>query len=394
MFSLIGLVFQYFLLFNLTLQVGYLLFFSLAGKFGRVKSYPQAQTFRRIRIFVPAFKEDSVIIETAKNALSQNYPGDLFEVMIIADSLKECTLTTLKSLPLKVIEVNFEKSTKGKALQKAMEVTATDPIEIVLIIDADNHMAPDFLQAVNNAFSDGCRIVQAHRTAKNPETAFAFLDACTEQINNHIFRRGHVAVGLPSALIGSGMAFERDLFSILISDIGETSGEDKELEFKIALKKVGIAFLDGVYIYDEKVAKAAVFSKQRSRWLASQLEFFKKYFIEGFYQLFKGNIAFFNKFFQTYLLPRVMLVAILLLWLIFVIFYLKYFLFYTVILIVGLMVALLLGIPNKWFNRNLLMAILQIPIAFFAILKAVFQIDKAKKIFIHTPHGEKETKII
>ena len=202
-----------------------------------------------------------------------------------------------------------ENSTKGKALQKALEHTIDAPVDIVLILDADNHMANGFLHAVNNAFEQGYQVVQGHRTAKNMETSFGLLDACTEEIGNHIFRRGHVAVGLPSALIGSGMAFDWQLFIALLKDIGETSGEDKELEFRLVRQGKKIAFLDRVYVYDEKVTKKEVFKNQRSRWLAVQIEFSKKYFVEGWVQLFKGNIAFFNKTFQTYLLPRVMLVA-------------------------------------------------------------------------------------
>ena len=388
MFQKAGLIVQYFLLGNFTLQVAYLLFFSIAGKISRKKLYPKAKILRHIRIFIPAFKEDGVIIETAKNARAQRYPQALYEVIVIADSLKETTINTLKSLPVQVQEVSFEKSTKGKALQKAVELTAINPVDIVVIIDADNHLVSDFLHAVNNAFEDGYLVVQGHRTAKNPQTSFAFLDACTEQINNHIFRRGHVAVGLPSARIGSGMAFEWNLFATLIKDIGETSGEDKELEFNIAKNKIDIAFLDGVFVYDEKVAKPVVFTRQRSRWLASQLEFLRKYFLEGFYQLFKGNIAFFNKVFQTYLLPRVLLIGILFVWIFWVMLFSKQFLWYSVTLFFGLILALLLGIPYKWYNKQLLTAILQIPFALLAIVKALFNIKKAKNNFFHTPHGE------
>ena len=392
MFQKACLIFQYFILGNLTLQVAYLLFFSIAGKISRIKIFPKAQSLRRIRIFIPAFKEDTVIIETAKNALGQNYPQELYEVVVIADSLNATTLKALKNLPIIVQEVSFEKSTKGKALQKVVELKALNSVDIVVIIDADNHMILDFLHSVNNAFEFGYKVVQGHRTAKDPQSPFEFLDACTEQINNHIFRRGHVAVGLPSALIGSGMAFEWNLFSSLIDDIGETSGEDKELEFKIAKSNIDIAFLDGAFVYDEKVAKPAAFTQQRSRWLASQLEYLKKYFLEGLRQLFKGNIAFFNKAFQMYLLPRVLLVAVAIVWLFWVILFSKLFFWYSISLFVSLVIALLLGIPTKWYNKYLLAAILQIPFAFLAIVKAFFNIGKAQRNFIHTPHGETKNK--
>ena len=272
---------QYFVLIYLTIQVSYLLLFSLAGKIVKKNDFPNATMLRKIRIFVPGYQEDSVIIETAKNILEQDYPKAFFEVVIIADSFLKSTVETLKTLPIKVVEVSFEKSTKGKALQKAIEATAHVPVDILLILDADNHIAKGFLHAVNNAFEQGYEVVQGHRTAKNTQTPFALLDACTEEINNHIFRRGHVAVGLPSALIGSGMAFGWQLFINLIKDIGETSGEDKEIEFRIVRFKKPVAFLDGKYVYDEKVAKTDVFSQQRSRWLATQVEFFEKLKIDN-----------------------------------------------------------------------------------------------------------------
>lgn len=388
MLQQLGLFIQYAILAFFIIQVAYLLFFSLAGTILPVKTIQPAKQLRRIRIFVPGYKEDAVIIATAKNAVSQNYPGNLFEVVIIADSFSEATLATLRNLPIKIVEVSFEKSTKGKALQKAIEATAAHPVDIVVIIDADNHMAPGFLNAVNDAYEAGYKVIQGHRTAKNFQTSFAFLDACTEEINNHIFRRGHVAVGLPSALIGSGMAFDAPLLIDLLQDIGETSGEDKELEFRIVRQKEQVAFLDGKFVYDEKVARTDVFSQQRSRWLAMQVEFFEKYFIEGWVQLLKGNIGFFNKVFQTWLLPRVMLVAALLAWMVFTLFFAPAFLWWSVGLFIALSISLVLGIPTRWYNKQLLFAFLQIPGALFSMLKAMAHMGKARKQFIHTPHGE------
>jgi cellulose synthase/poly-beta-1,6-N-acetylglucosamine synthase-like glycosyltransferase len=388
MIQTIGTFLQYLFVIYLSVQIGYLLFFSIAGKIAKPTVFRPAQRFRKIRIFVPGYKEDAVIIETAKVAVAQDYPQDLFEVVIIADSFSDSTLKTLRSLPIKVVEVSFEKSTKGKALQKAIDATIHEPVDIVVILDADNHMSPGFLKTVNNAFEYGYEVVQGHRTAKNLQTPFALLDACSEEINNHIFRRGHVAVGLPSALIGSGMAFDWKLFIVLLENIGETAGEDKELEFRLLRQRKHIIFLDGSYVLDEKVAKKDVFSKQRSRWIAMQVEVFKKYFAEGWLQLFKGNIAFFDKTFQNYLLPRVMLIAVTGFWLFLALIFFRSFMMYSLGMFIALLIALLLGIPQKWYNKQLLKALLQVPEAIFSMIKALFNIGKASKQFIHTPHGE------
>ena len=393
MLSQTSLFFQYLLVFYFTIQVAYLLFFSIAGRVVPVKKYPRAKVLRRIRIFIPACKEDAVIIATAKDAIRQDYPSDLYEVVIIADSFSEITLAALRLLPLKIVEVNFQKSTKGKALQKAIEFTAHDPVDIAVILDADNHMAPGFLHAVNDAFEQGFEVVQGHRIAKNFQTSFAFLDACIEEINNHFFRRGHVAVGLPAALIGSAMAFDWNLFVSILQDIGETSGEDREFEFRLLRQRKKIAFLDGAFVYDEKVANSEVFSNQRSRWLAIQVEFLKKYFIEGWVQLFKGNIAFFNKLVQTFIFPRILLISSLCVWLCWVYFFSTQFVWYTILLLAALFVSLLIAIPIRLFNKKLLIAFFHLPIALISMLNALLKMPKASKQFIHTPHVESEINL-
>lgn len=376
------------LTFYLIVQVGYLFIFSLAGSLGKRRKWGAAKQLRSIRIFMPGYREDAVILASAQAALQQNYPADKYEVVVIADSFSAATLAALRSLPIRVVEVSFEKSTKGKALHKALEATAHEPLDIALILDADNLMAEGFLHAVNDAFEAGYSVVQGHRTAKNTNTPFALLDACTEEINNHIFRRGHVAAGLPSALIGSGMAFGYGLFESLLHNIGDTAGEDKEIEFRLMRIRKNIAFLDGHFVYDEKVANTAVFGKQRSRWLGAQLEFLEAYGMEGFRQLLRGNIAFFDKALQMFLLPRVMLAGFVFLWLLCTFLFVPGFLSSAALLTISLMISLCLGIPRRWYNRQLIAALLHIPGALLAMMVALAQSGKARKNFIHTPHGE------
>jgi hypothetical protein len=65
-----------------------------------------------------------------------------------------------------------------------------------------------FLERIAQDFDKGYTVIQGHRVAKNTNTSVAVLDAISEEINNHIFRKGHCAAGVSSALIGSAMALE------------------------------------------------------------------------------------------------------------------------------------------------------------------------------------------
>lgn len=182
---------------------------------------------------------------------------------VIADRLKPETLAGLRRLPLTVIVVMFENSSKAKALTAATDQLGPGAADVVTILDADNLVGPDFIARLNEAFDTGMVAVQAHRTAKNRDSDTAVLDAASEEINNSIFRRGHVALGLSSALIGSGMAFAYDWFRDNIRKC-RTSGEDKELEALLLRQRIYIDYLDDLMVLDEKVQGEGAYYNQRA----------------------------------------------------------------------------------------------------------------------------------
>jgi cellulose synthase/poly-beta-1,6-N-acetylglucosamine synthase-like glycosyltransferase len=366
----------------------YILLFALAGHKKSPRPLTRVTQFRRFCLLIPAYKEDQVILETARAARGHQYRG-LADIFIVADGLQPATVLILKATGANVIEVNFEKSTKGKALQTAMATIAADAYEVALVLDADNIMDMGFLEKVNRAFEEGFQVVQAHRTAKNMDTPFALLDACNEEINNQIFRKGHQALGLSAALIGSGMAFEFPYLKKLLVGIGEVAGEDKELDFRLVKDRKSVHYLHEAYLFDEKIASAKVFAGQRTRWISAQLTSCQQHFLPSLLQLFKRpNINFFNKGLQTLLLPRVLLLGTLTLLL-----GVSFFtpdpgdaVFYAVLLLAAGM-ALLVSLPRRLYRKSLLQALVRLPAALFFMVLALFNIGKVKKSFIHTPHG-------
>jgi cellulose synthase/poly-beta-1,6-N-acetylglucosamine synthase-like glycosyltransferase len=377
----------------LLLNCLYLLFFAVAGH-RRAKPLPSpapGTTPSRICVLMPVYKEDAVILETSQAALAHQYDGT-FQVVAIADGLQPATVQTMQRQGIGVVEVQFERSTKGKALLQALSVLPASAYDIAVVLDADNVMGRGFLNEVNKAFAAGYRVVQAHRTAKNQGTAFALLDTCNEEINNHIYRKGPFAVGLSSALIGSGMAFEYGYLQRLLTGIGETVGEDKELDFRIARDQQKICYLDDVYVYDEKIENAQVFTQQRTRWLASQWEFLKKYAGQGIPALLGGNVEFFNKVVQAFLVPRTLLLALLGLlvgassvaWL------LGLRLGPSPLVWGGLLATLaatlLIALPARLYNRQVLAAVMRLPYAIWCMCLALLRIRRTKTSFLATPH--------
>jgi cellulose synthase/poly-beta-1,6-N-acetylglucosamine synthase-like glycosyltransferase len=316
----------------------------------------------------------------------------MFDVVIIADSFQPETLAKLRTLPIKVIEVSFEKSTKSKALNKAMEQLG-DLYEIAVVLDADNVMAEDFLAKINAAFERKFLAVQGHRTAKNMNTSLALLDAVSEEINNHIFRKGHRVLGLSSAIIGSGMAFDYRYFKTLMASVTAIGGFDKEIELKMLKAGHKIDYLDDAYVYDEKVQKAEVFSNQRRRWLSAQLHYFRQDFLSSVKDLFlKRNIDYFDKAVQFIQPPRILLLgAVLVSGVV--------FLAFNILIISNMMLSILwlavisacllsflCSIPAGFYNAKTLRALASLPKGMLLMLGSLLRIKGANKKFIHTQH--------
>lgn len=376
----------------------YILIFSIAGKFKRKIHKSVLNKKQKFAVFIPAYKEDNIIIQTAKDALNQSYPKNFYDVIVIADSLKQSTIQELKKLPILLIEVSFEQSTKAKALNKAME-KITNQYDVALILDADNIMEPDFICKINDSINSNYQVVQGHRIAKNLNTNFAILDALSEEINNHIFRKGHRVLGLSSALIGSGMAFNYPLFKKMMKNVNAVGGFDKELELNLLKNKITIEYLEDALVYDEKISKAKAFTNQRKRWLSAQFVYFRRFFLSGIYHLFThGNFDFFDKVYQMVSPPRILLLGLLSM-AVFVRVILEMFFNGTVnsflyfntfqwgILWMITIAALILAIPKQYYNPKTFKALLSVPKAFFIMLLVLFKLKNANKKFIHTVHN-------
>ncbi|MDO9512337.1 MAG: glycosyltransferase family 2 protein [Bacteroidales bacterium] len=370
----------------------YLFVFAVAGLFKNKIKPPADTKIRRIAVLIPGYKEDNVIIHVAEHATKQNYPNERFDVVIIADSYQKETLDELRKLPVILIEVSFEISTKAKALNKAFEQLSND-YDIAIILDADNLMEKDFLHQMNSAFSHNIKAVQGHRMAKNMNTPFAILDSVSEEINNHIFRKGHINLGLSSAIIGSGVGFDYTFFKNLISDIGAVGGFDKEIELKMLRDGYFIDYLHNAYVLDEKVQKSEVFSNQRRRWLSAQFVYLRKFFITSLIHLItKGNIEFFNKAFQFAQLPRILILGLvyilspLFIWYNFV--QNQNFTLWAWILVFTITtLTFVFSVPRKFYNLKTLKALLFLPRGIILMALSLMKIKGANKKFIHTSHG-------
>jgi cellulose synthase/poly-beta-1,6-N-acetylglucosamine synthase-like glycosyltransferase len=366
---------------------------SLGGVFYKNIAAKPASVLKKFAVLIPAYKEDQVITGVARQALRQNYPADRFDVVIIADSLKQTTLDILRAMPIKVVEVSFEKSTKVKALNKAMEVIG-DNYDYAIVLDADNVMETNFIASMNDLFATGVKAIQGRREPKNENNSMAVLDGLSETINNFIYRQGTVALGMSASLSGSGMGFKYDTYKRILAGMTSIGGFDRELELKLLEENVKVAFARNIIVYDEKVADTKVFEKQRKRWISSQFFYLKKYFASGFARLFRGDFSFFNSaVLRNVQLPRLLNLGLLSI-ITLLSFALSTYLHFSPLAWLALwlmnILAIVFAIPYKFYSVKVLKSIFLVPSIFVKMFILLFKLKDANKTFIHTPHGHIE----
>lgn len=383
----------------LAFNTGYLLLFAIASKFCRPRIYPRTAPGTKFAVLFPAYKEDKVIIPAIYSFLQQDYPRELYDIIVISDQMQESTNEALRQLPVRLLIADYTDSSKAKAMSLAMNATADIPYDAVVIMDADNTAGTSFLSELNPVFQSGARAVQAHRTAKNTNTDIAVLDAASEEINNSIFRSGHIALGLSSALIGSGMALEACWFRQHIHLL-ETAGEDKEMEALLLKQRIHIEYLEHVYVKDEKTQKKEGIKNQRKRWIAAQFGALRASLPHLPKAFLQGNFDYCDKICQWMLPPRLIQLA--------GVFGLT-FVFTVIGLILSLcngsnewmiaikwwilsaaqVAAMMLPVPGgRLFTKQVGKAITKMPMLAVTMIGNLFKLKGANKKFIHTEHGE------
>ncbi len=369
--------------------VSYTFIFSLAGLF---YSNPKGVKGRKARfaVFIPAYKEDGVIVDVAQKALTQDYPSDQYRVVIIADQLQPATVARLRQLPIDVIEVHFESSTKVKSLNFAMNALKGE-YDYAVILDADNIMLPNFLTRLNEVHAAGHQVIQGQRLAKNTNTTMSFLDGLSEAVNNHIYRQGTTALGGSCSISGSGVSFQYSLVKEMLGGMTSVGGFDRELEVLLLSRGIPVIYCKDAGVYDEKVQKTAVFENQRKRWIASQYRYLAKYFGPGCRALLRGDFRFFNSaVLRNIQLPRLInlgLIVIIpiLLWFVRDYLFLNYWIWPSLAAV--MLVGFLLAIPREYYSMDLIRAALHVPGIFLRMVLLMFKLKGANKKFIHTPHG-------
>ena len=154
-----------------------------------------------------------------------------------------------------------------------------------------------------------------------------------------------------------------------------------------------IRYLDDALVYDEKIGNSKAFGDQRKRWVSSQHQYLKRYFLPSLGRLFQGNFNYFNLgILHNFVPPRSFLFVLLPL-LVALSLFMHPVLSWVIAsggLLLIFLLAMMMGVPRSLVNRDLFRALLKLPRAVFIMFGTLLHLRKANKTFIHTVHTKTE----
>ncbi|AVM52045.1 cellulose synthase/poly-beta-1,6-N-acetylglucosamine synthase-like glycosyltransferase [Bacteroides zoogleoformans] len=294
----------------LSIPVIYLFICSLFS-LGKYKNpYPKAAIEHRFLVLFSVLRNGKEVIESINYFLdTQNYPREKYDIAVAATQLSEEDLITLLQMPVNIVVPDREQCTKVYAIQQAMERYSPNEYDMVVIFNSDNRIVPNALNLFNNAFYSGCDAIQAHRMTENLTTSIAILNAASEEINNNLFRKAHTRMGFSSALIGSAMAFEFQMFHGIAPTL---SGSDLTKSMETALLKQNIytEYMEEVVCYSKKEDNADSYEARRQEWIETQYSTTFHAIKKLPLAMLKGEWDYVNKLFQWLLPSRFLLIAL------------------------------------------------------------------------------------
>ena len=134
-------------------QVGYPLFAALLARL-RGRPVRKAEFTPRVSVVVAAHNEETVIERRLENLLAQDYPADLFEIVVASDASTDGTDALVEAVAAREPRVRLLRCPRGgKVAAQNLAVRQTDG-EVLAFSDANAQWKPDALSRLVDNFAD------------------------------------------------------------------------------------------------------------------------------------------------------------------------------------------------------------------------------------------------
>ena len=236
----------------------------------------------RYAVLIAARNEENVIAGLLDSLAAQTYDMSLVTVFVAADNCTDSTAAIARAHGAVVYErFNQLNVGKGYALDFLLQHIGADyPADFdgYFVFDADNILAPDYIERMNEMFSNGHEIVTSYRNSKNFGGNWISAGYALWFLRESRYLNGaRTRLGSSAAVGGTGFLFSQRI-------LDESHGwrfylltEDIEFSVYHILRGEKIAICESAVLYDEQPTDFRQSCRQRLRWAKGYVQVFLRY---------------------------------------------------------------------------------------------------------------------
>ena len=248
------------------------------------KSKPLASPSKahRYAVLIAARNEENVISGLLDSLRAQTYDMSLVTVFVAADNCTDSTAAIARAHGAVVYErFNQLNVGKGYALDFLLQHIGADypaGFDGYFVFDADNILAPDYIERMNEMFSNGHEIITSYRNSKNFGGNWISAGYALWFLRESRYLNGaRTRLGSSAAVGGTGFLFSQRI-------LDESHGwrfylltEDIEFSVYHILRGEKIAICESAVLYDEQPTDFRQSCRQRLRWAKGYVQVFLRY---------------------------------------------------------------------------------------------------------------------
>jgi len=276
----------------MTVYTAYFLIVALFS-LGKAKRYPHAAPAARFAVLVAARNEEAVIGGLVESLLAQDYPRELFDVIVVPNNCTDGTSLAAGKAGAMVLACTVPTRSKGEVLDFALNRIFRwgKQYDAMVVFDADNLVDPRFLSRMNDAWQAGARVAQGYRDSKNPaDTPISGCYSIYYWMIDRFYSQARSNLGLNAIINGSGFMVSMDILRQQGGWKTSTITEDIEFSALCAIQGRKIWWVPEAVTFDEQPLTFAQSWKQRKRWSTGMIQCMERYAAPLFARVRQGSL--------------------------------------------------------------------------------------------------------
>ena len=241
---------------------------TVAGRIRRVATPLPSGERPRVGIVVCARNEEAVVDRIVTDLLTQTYPRELREVVVVAHNCTDATARVAIQAGARVVELNGTGPGKGYAILAGVEALG-DGCDLVGVFDADSRAPADLLETVVAA-SAGEICLQVETVPREHGGWLADGYGLGRTARNVMWWRPREAIGLGATVNGTGFFARPGVLAELVAE-RRTVTEDLELTARLYARGHRVAYLSATNINVDEPHSLVPSLHQRLRWVRGHL---------------------------------------------------------------------------------------------------------------------------